>query len=696
MNKIGKYEILEKIGVGGFGEVFKGRDPFIKRHVAIKTCTSGDQDTRNRFFQEAEIAGKLSHRNITTVYDFGVENSFPYLVQEYLSGEDLDRKIKRRDYLPYAEKLHYLIQIARGLAYAHQHGVIHRDVKPANIRVLEDGTVKIMDFGIAKLAQQETGLTKTGMTVGTAAYLPPEQIRGEPVDHRTDVFSFGVLAYELLAFERPFQGEQISAVIFQILNREPRPLRDSWPTAPQEVIELIARCLAKDPRERFGDGAAVLRFLETVQEKGRDRASGEVAQSPPVAGDGTWATAPPAHAAPPTHAPPPGDGTWAPAPPAHAAPPAQQTVTPSAAYYAQQPQQQQPQQPPPQAPAPQPSAPSSGAMLLEPAPSTGTMATEPRRRTIDDLELTSVSLEEPSLSRTMPVQGTVAVKASKPSPLRYVLLVLLPILALGAGWGLGDQKRRGQFLSLVGLGQPASKVDPEITSEDVPPPASGDTNQGSTASGGKTQAPPPPPPPPPEPVTTTTPGGHADTSGATTGPVTPPPPPSLPPPPKEPEPGRVVVANVDWSETLTVRVGRGRRYPLTRVRSFPLSPGTYNMVFELDEPDYQAQETVQVRVLENQNTNIESPILQPGALSVRAGLGKPQGRVTLGEQDLGSTPISRRKSAPGQYQIRIVPLSGDGAGIEQSVVLHPGQETVLTFDLDAGKVSDRVKPLKSP
>ncbi|MEM7584482.1 MAG: serine/threonine-protein kinase [Acidobacteriota bacterium] len=198
MESIGKYKIEKKIGSGGFGEVFKGYDPFIKRHVAVKTCISSDEEIRNRFFQEAEIAGNLQHRNITTVYDFGIHEGLPYLIQEYLSGEDLDSKIKRRDFLPYPEKLYYLLQIARGLAKAHAKGVIHRDIKPANIRVLEDGTVKIMDFGIAKLAQQESGLTQTGMTLGTAAYLAPEQIRGEAVDTATDIFSFGVLAYELL------------------------------------------------------------------------------------------------------------------------------------------------------------------------------------------------------------------------------------------------------------------------------------------------------------------------------------------------------------------------------------------------------------------------------------------------------------------------------------------------------------------
>ncbi|MEO1085868.1 MAG: protein kinase [Acidobacteriota bacterium] len=277
MRQIGKYHVQEQIGVGGFGEVFKGFDPYIKRIVAIKTCSTHNDEIRNRFFQEAEIAGNLNHKNITTIHDFGVEGELPYLVQEYLSGEDLDHKIKRRDPLPYAEKLVYLIQIARGLAHAHEHGVIHRDIKPANIRILEDGSAKIMDFGIAKLAQQESGLTQTGMTLGTAAYLSPEQIRGESVDPRTDIFSFGVLAYELLTYRRPFDGNQISAVLYQLLHHEPPPMREVWPDAPPGASAVVGRCLAKQAAGRYDDAGALLHALERLSVGGR------AAQAPALA-----------------------------------------------------------------------------------------------------------------------------------------------------------------------------------------------------------------------------------------------------------------------------------------------------------------------------------------------------------------------------------------------------------------------------
>jgi len=230
--------------------------------VAIKSCSSEEQEIRNRFFHEAQIAGNLQHRHIVTVYDFGLQDGVPYLVQEYLSGEDLDRKIKRKDAIPLAEKLLYLIQVARGLEYAHSKGVVHRDIKPANVRILEDGTAKIMDFGIAKLTNQDTGLTQTGMTLGTAAYLAPEQIRGETIGPATDIFSWGVMAWELLSYQRPFVGQHISTVLYQILNEQPPPLRDAAPDAPAEVIAVVDRCLEKKPERRYPSCTELLRDLD--------------------------------------------------------------------------------------------------------------------------------------------------------------------------------------------------------------------------------------------------------------------------------------------------------------------------------------------------------------------------------------------------------------------------------------------------
>src|SRR5215475_5017053 len=245
LDKIGKYEILEQIGVGGFGAVYKGRDPFIKRTVAIKTCQLNDEEVKSRFFREAELAGNLHHRHITTIYDFGVENGIPYIVQEFLTGEDLDKQIKRGDAVPVLRKVEILMAVAEGLHYAHEAQIVHRDIKPANIRILEDGNVKIMDFGIAKSLETESNLTQTGITLGTSAYLAPEQIRGEPVDRRTDVFALGVVAYELFTYRKPFRGEHLSTVLYRILNEQPEPIESIASDVPPALAAVVRRAMEK-------------------------------------------------------------------------------------------------------------------------------------------------------------------------------------------------------------------------------------------------------------------------------------------------------------------------------------------------------------------------------------------------------------------------------------------------------------------
>ena len=264
-SSIGKYEVVEPIGEGGFGMVYKGFDPFIKRHVAIKTCTSPDKELRQRYFREAEIAGRLDHPNIVRIFDFGTEDETPFLVQEYLGGGDLDTKIEGREFVPIPERLLYLIHIARGLAYAHDQGIIHRDIKPANVRILEDGTAKIMDFGVAMLQNTETRLTKDGMAVGTAAYLAPEQVKGETPDNRSDIFSYGVLAYELLTGERPFEQDSISATLFSILHDDPKPITLPLHVCPASLRRLIERCMDKDPANRPSDFAQILADLDRVR-----------------------------------------------------------------------------------------------------------------------------------------------------------------------------------------------------------------------------------------------------------------------------------------------------------------------------------------------------------------------------------------------------------------------------------------------
>jgi serine/threonine-protein kinase len=248
--RIGKYEVAEQIGVGGFGVVYKAWDPYIQRWVALKTCAATDDEGTQRFFREAQLAGALAHPNITLIYDFGIEDGTPYFVQEFLSGTDLD-ELTQRQKLTLEGVLAVLIQVATGLEFAHSRGIVHRDIKPANVRVLEDGTVKIMDFGIAKSLQAESRLTQTGVALGTAGYLAPEQLSGKPLDARTDIFSLGVMAYELIAGVRPFAGPNISNVIYQILHQNPVPPRQRNPRCPERLERAVLKALAKNPDERW-------------------------------------------------------------------------------------------------------------------------------------------------------------------------------------------------------------------------------------------------------------------------------------------------------------------------------------------------------------------------------------------------------------------------------------------------------------
>jgi hypothetical protein len=257
---IGKYQIVERIGSGGFATVFKAWDPDIKRHVAVKACTLGPE-MHARFFQEAELAGRLQHPNITTVFDSGLDGDRPFIVQEFLVGEDLSHLIARREPVDLGEKIRLLIGISLGLEYAHRAGVVHRDVKPANVRVLENGAVKIMDFGIAKAMGAQTNLTGQGIAVGSMGYMSPEQISGDPVDARSDVFSFGVLAYELFAFRQPFRNTNLFRLLEMIVKEQADPLIDAAPSIPPAILAVVDRAMQKKPEDRYASMADLRRDL---------------------------------------------------------------------------------------------------------------------------------------------------------------------------------------------------------------------------------------------------------------------------------------------------------------------------------------------------------------------------------------------------------------------------------------------------
>jgi serine/threonine protein kinase len=265
VQQIGRYEILEEIGRGAMGVVFKGRDPLIGRAVAVKTITSGvaeSTDLLERFYREARAAGGLQHPNIVTIYEMAESGGSPFIAMEYLEGESLEKLVARKAALPLGTKVSYVIQTSRALDFAHRRGVIHRDIKPANIVVTGDGVVKVVDFGIARIA--DTSKTQTGSMLGTLAYMPPEQLRGQHADAQGDIWALGVVLYELLAYRRPFTGDNHAAVLLSILQNEPPPIRQIVPECPVTLESILSRALRKDHRERYSTMAAFLKDLEKI------------------------------------------------------------------------------------------------------------------------------------------------------------------------------------------------------------------------------------------------------------------------------------------------------------------------------------------------------------------------------------------------------------------------------------------------
>jgi predicted Ser/Thr protein kinase len=264
--RIGKYAVTGRIGRGGMGMVYRGYDEVLEREVAVKTLTlegSLDDESRRRFAIEAKAAARLQHPNIITVYELGEDRGLPFIAMELLPGTDLDALMRSGEPLMLQEKLDLVIQVCRGLAYAHDHRIVHRDIKPSNVRVLEDGTVKIMDFGIAKLGG--TGVTKTGMMVGTVHYMSPEQIRGQTLDGRSDLFSVGVILYELLAGRRPFAGAGATEVLYKIIHDEPPELeRAELGAEGAGLRETVWRTLAKDREQRPATAAVLADELSTI------------------------------------------------------------------------------------------------------------------------------------------------------------------------------------------------------------------------------------------------------------------------------------------------------------------------------------------------------------------------------------------------------------------------------------------------
>jgi serine/threonine protein kinase/Tfp pilus assembly protein PilF len=275
---ISHYKILEKLGAGGMGVVYKAEDTKLGRTVALKFLPpelTRDDEAKNRFIHEARAASALQHHNICTIHEIDeTPEGQLFIAMDCYQGETLKDKIARGP-LPVEEAVDIAGQVAAGLSKAHEAGMIHRDIKPANIMVTKDGEVKILDFGLAKLSGQ-TQHTKTGTTLGTVAYMSPEQARGASMDHRTDIWSFGVVLYEMLAGTPPFRGEYDQAVMFSVMNDEPQPVANVRPETPDAIGRIIEKCLEKDPRNRYGSAEELtkdIRQLEGVRQTTSSRSA---------------------------------------------------------------------------------------------------------------------------------------------------------------------------------------------------------------------------------------------------------------------------------------------------------------------------------------------------------------------------------------------------------------------------------------
>ena len=265
MNKLGKYEILAELGRGAMGVVYKARDPFIGRLVALKTITSGlagKPQLLDRFYQEARSAGTLQHPNIVTIFELGQEKETPFIAMEFLEGDSLDKIVEARPAMPLFQKLEYVVRVCEALDHAHRHNVVHRDVKPGNVMVTKDGAVKVVDFGIARLT--DTSMTQANMMIGSRAYMSPQLYKGERADARSDIWALGVTLYELLAYKRPFLGESEAELMYNIITNSPPALRPLAPDCNEDLERIVMKMLEKKADDRYQAMEDVLHDLEPL------------------------------------------------------------------------------------------------------------------------------------------------------------------------------------------------------------------------------------------------------------------------------------------------------------------------------------------------------------------------------------------------------------------------------------------------
>jgi serine/threonine-protein kinase len=264
---IGRYKIVSRLGQGAMGALFLAHDPIIDRMVAIKVMRDGadNPELRERFAREARAAGRLRHPNIVTIFDVGEEAGHPFIAMEYVPGDTLKAVIHRPTPLPVTRKLKLIEELCDGLSYAHKSGLVHRDIKPANLMLDSDGVLKILDFGIVRFSS--SGMTQAGMLVGTLTYMSPEQISGKPIDHRSDIFAVGDVAYELISHRQAFPGSLDDGIMGRILNSPPQPLPQLCPGLDPAVIDIVYKALEKDPANRYQDLSRMRRDLTRVRER---------------------------------------------------------------------------------------------------------------------------------------------------------------------------------------------------------------------------------------------------------------------------------------------------------------------------------------------------------------------------------------------------------------------------------------------
>jgi serine/threonine-protein kinase len=270
LQRVGRYEIVSELGRGAMGVVYKALDPTIGRTVALKTMRLDvhgleSDDVLRRFKNEARAAGVLNHPNIVTIYDAGEQDGTFYMAMEYMEGTTLHSLLAQNRVLQPEQIIQISRQVCKGLDYAHSHHIIHRDIKPANIMLTPDGTVKIMDFGIAKAGG---GMTSTGQVLGTPNYMSPEQVKGKVLDGRSDLFSFGVLLYEMVTGEKPFVGQNVTTIIYKIVHESPIAPRDLDVTIHPGLSAVVTKSLAKSPDERYQSGAQLVHDLENYKSAG--------------------------------------------------------------------------------------------------------------------------------------------------------------------------------------------------------------------------------------------------------------------------------------------------------------------------------------------------------------------------------------------------------------------------------------------